>query len=212
MASRRFLLIAHRVPVDGSFTLNDLAGGGGRMDEVARVISTAFTVSNGLRKDVELTVLFVAKPPPEARCLRVHGDRVRYLNPDERSTAALVKNALTRSVRAPHEVEASPGFVVGRTDPMEELGRFARQADVVWLDERGEPFRGFRPGAESISAVLSDDQNLTAAEAAVLDEARVPRVSLGPRSLRASQCVDVLHNELDLRETLRAGRAEGRPP
>jgi len=64
---RRFLILAHRVPTDGQFTLNDLAGGAGRMDEVARAVSTAFTLSNDLRRDTELTVLFVADPPPKAR-------------------------------------------------------------------------------------------------------------------------------------------------
>ncbi|MCI4354124.1 MAG: hypothetical protein L3K06_02020 [Thermoplasmata archaeon] len=33
---RRFLILVHRVPTGGQFTLNDLAGGGGRIDEIAR--------------------------------------------------------------------------------------------------------------------------------------------------------------------------------
>jgi len=63
---RRFLLLAHRVPPNGAFTLNDLAGGAGRMDEVARAVSTAFTLSNDLRRDTEVSILFVAQPPPVA--------------------------------------------------------------------------------------------------------------------------------------------------
>jgi tRNA (pseudouridine54-N1)-methyltransferase len=195
------LLLAHRVPVDGQFTLNDLAGGGGRMDEVARVVSAAFTVSNGVRQNVELTILFESRPPPDARRVVVRGDRVRYLNPDERSTAALLKNALTRSVRVAQDVEASPGFTVGPVDPLEELARFARSDDVVWLTERGELLRSFRPELTAMGAILSDDQDPTAAEVTTIRAARVPEVSLGPRSIRASQCVDVFQNELDLRES-----------
>ncbi|MGI0052882.1 MAG: tRNA (pseudouridine(54)-N(1))-methyltransferase TrmY, partial [Thermoplasmata archaeon] len=78
---RRFVLLAHRVPVSGAFTLNDLAGGAGRMDEVARVVSTAFTLSNDLRRDTEVEVLFVGEPPPRSRRIRIEGRRVRYLNP-----------------------------------------------------------------------------------------------------------------------------------
>src|SRR5271170_5480292 len=95
---RRLVLLVHRVPVSGAFTLNDLAGGGGRMDEVARVVSTAFLVSNDLRRDLEVILVFGASPPPAARRIRILGERIRFLHPDERSTAALLKNALGRSI------------------------------------------------------------------------------------------------------------------
>ena len=114
---RRFLFLAHRVPPDGAFTLNDLAGGAGRMDEIARAVSTAFTLSNDLRRDVEVTVLFVAEPPPRARRIDLVGARLRYLNPDERSTAALLKNALGRSANHPGEFESSPGLSVAPVEP-----------------------------------------------------------------------------------------------
>ncbi|MGI0156125.1 MAG: tRNA (pseudouridine(54)-N(1))-methyltransferase TrmY, partial [Thermoplasmata archaeon] len=130
---RRFLLLAHRVPVSGNFTLNDLAGGAGRMDEIARAVSTAFTTSNDLRRDTELTILFVAEPPPAARKIEVVGARVRYLNPDERSTAALLKNALVRSASYPREIESSPGLRVSPVDPDEELRAFLRRPGTVWL-------------------------------------------------------------------------------
>lgn len=207
MDGSSFLLIAHRAPVRGEFTLNDLAGGGGRMDEVARVVSTAFTISNGLRRDVELTILFVAEPPPAARKIVVRGDRVRYLNPDERSTAALLKNALQRSARSPEALEASPGITVGATNPLGDLERFARSPDTIWLRETGVALREFGVDRSRFDVVLSDDQDLRPEEEAVLRGAGVPEVSVGPRSLRASQCVDVLLNELDLRAAHSPGRS-----
>src|SRR5579862_5532022 len=103
---RRFLILAHRVPTGGAFTLNDLAGGGGRVDEIARAVSTAFTVSNDLRRDTELTVLFVQPGLPGPRRIRLVGSRLRFLNPDERSTAALLKNALVRVAGTGAEVES----------------------------------------------------------------------------------------------------------
>ena len=197
---RRLLLFAHRVPVQGNFTLNDLAGGAGRMDEVARSVSTAFTLSNGLRRDLEMTVLFVAEPPPASRRLRVSGLRLRHLHPDERSTAALLKNALVRSLSHPGEVESSPGLTVGPVDPLAALREFAGTPGAVWLTESGGPISAARLDPAHGSAVLSDDTELSAAEAAILVEAGVTRVSLGPRVLRASQAIDVFLNELDRRE------------
>ncbi|HTT35491.1 MAG TPA: tRNA (pseudouridine(54)-N(1))-methyltransferase TrmY [Thermoplasmata archaeon] len=197
---RRILLLAHRVPVDGAFTLNDLAGGGGRMDEVARAVSTAFTLSNDLRRDVEMWVLFVAAPAPRARRIRLVGDRLRRLNPDERSTAALLKNALVRSVALDRDVESSPGLVVGPVDPLAALKEFLAGPHPLWLEEGGGPIAAALPGATDFSAVLSDPTDPAPAERAVLESAGVPRVSVGPRALRASQCIDLLLAEFDRRE------------
>ncbi|MGD0249437.1 MAG: tRNA (pseudouridine(54)-N(1))-methyltransferase TrmY [Thermoplasmata archaeon] len=197
---RRFLLLAHRVPPAGTFTLNDLAGGAGRMDEVARAVSTAFTLSNDLRRDTEFTVLFVAEPPPHARRVVLVGARLRNLNPDERSTAALLKNALVRSVGFPEEFESSPGLTVAAVDPVEELARFLGLPGAAWLSEDGRPIAEWTPPGGEVSAVLSDPYDPTPDEAARLRESAVPCLSVGPRSLRSSQVVDAVHRELDLRE------------
>jgi tRNA (pseudouridine54-N1)-methyltransferase len=194
---RRFLLVAHRVPVDGAFTLNDLAGGGGRMDEVARCVSTAFTVSNDLRRDTELTVLFVAEPPPRSRRIDIYGARLRLLNPDERSTAALLKNALIRSHNVPGIVESSPGMVVGPCDPSADLARFAQRPDCWWLVEDGSSLPDVLPGVE-FAAILSDPTDPTSAERELLERSGARKIRVGPRSLRSSQVIDVVQNALDL--------------
>ena len=196
---RSFLLLAHRVPVGGAFTLNDLAGGAGRMDEVARVVSTAFTLSNDVRRDTELTVLFAAEPPPRARRIRLDGRRLKFLNPDERSTAALLKNALVRSAGVDRDVEASPGLVVGPVDPTAALREFGSQPPTLWLTESGAPIEPSDVDGGSFRAVLSDPTDPTPEEVTLLASCGALPRSLGPRSLRSSQCVDVLHNLADRR-------------
>ena len=204
---RRFLILAHRVPTGGEFTLNDLAGGAGRMDEVARAVSTAFTLSNDLRRDTELTVLFVADPPPRARRVDLIGARLRYLNPDERSTAALLKNALVRSVDFPRPFESSPGLTVAPADPGTVLREFVSHPNPVWLVEDGAPIEEWSSPGGHIAAVLSDPYDPTPAERELLLATGVPRVRVSPRSLRTSQVIDLVHHELDLREAGRTGAA-----
>jgi tRNA (pseudouridine54-N1)-methyltransferase len=167
------------------------------MDEVARAASTAFTISNGLRRDTELTILFVSEPPPKARRIRLLGSGLRYLNPDERSTAALLKNALVRSSTLPRDLEASPGLIVGPVQPLASLEEFAREPGTIWLTESGGPFNAAVSATPSVGAVLSDPEDPTAEEREVLQRVGVPPVSLGPVSLRASQCIDVLHHRWD---------------
>lgn len=199
---RRFLLFAHRVPVRGLFTLNDLAGGAGRMDEVARVVSTAFTLSNDLRRDTEFSVVFAAEPPPFARKIDLVGARLKYLNPDERSTAALLKNALVRSANASVPIESSPGLTVAPAVPLEELRRFLSLPGAVWLSEGGSPLDAWASG-EEVAAFLSDPYDPSAEELEVLRSSGVACVSVSPRVLRSSQVVDVFHRALDVRASLR---------
>jgi tRNA (pseudouridine54-N1)-methyltransferase len=206
---RRILLLAHRVPVSGAFTLNDLAGGAGRMDEIARCVSTGLTVSNDLRRDTEITILFVAQGPPASRRIRIDASRVRFLNPDERSTAALLKNALVRSLPFEHDVESSPGLIVGPVVPEEALREFLRLPGAFWLEENGLPLREIAVAGDGFAAVLSDPTDPPAPERQLLEESNVARVSVGPRSLRSSQVIDVLHNEFDLRaRRASSGRSE----
>jgi tRNA (pseudouridine54-N1)-methyltransferase len=203
---RRFLVLAHRVPVRGEFTLNDLAGGGGRMDEIARAVSTAFTLSNDLRRDTEMTILFVGGPLADARRVDLVGTRLRYLNPDERSTAALLKNALTRAAIYPHEFESSPGLRVGPVVPLRALEEFLARPGALWLTEGGEPIAAWSGPPGEIAAVISDPYDPTPEEAERLASSGVPRVSVGPLSLRTSQVIDAVHREIDLRWlTSRAG-------
>ncbi len=209
---RRFLLLAHKVPVRGEFTLNDLAGGAGRMDEVARAVSTAFTLSNTLRRDTEVAILFAAEPPPASRRVELVGARLRYLNPDERSTAALLKNALVRAANVERDFESSPGLSVGPVDPLAYLGSFLSRSGALWLSEDGNPLAEGLPAGPEVAAVVSDPHDPTVEERAVLERSGVPRLSVGPRVLRTSQVLDIFHHELDVREArARSREARARP-
>ncbi len=195
---RRFLVLVHRVPTDGDFSLNDLASGGGRMDEVAQVVGAAFLVSNGIRRDTELDLLLL-RDGGGGRRIHLVGERLRYLNPDERSTAALLKNALVRA--GGHErrsLEASPGVFVGPGGE-EDLLSFVRQPGAFWAEEGGTPLRQ-SPLGQEVAGVLGDVFDPTLREREILLASGIPQVRLGPRSLRSSQCVVLLQNELDLRQ------------
>src|SRR5687768_14121440 len=89
---RRFVFVASRATTAPGFRLDDLPGAG-RFDLVARVVAAAFCVSHGLRKDVRLD-LVLRGPPDPPRAVRLDGASLRSLNPDERSTAALLQKAL----------------------------------------------------------------------------------------------------------------------
>lgn len=203
--ARRFLILVHRVPVDADFTLNDLAGTGGRMDAIAGSVTAAFLISNGMRRDTELSLLILSDP---SRILYVRLDsrRLRSLNPDERSTAALIKNAIVRYWGSqerrdvefdPHtEIETAPGICVRMGDLESDLRSYAGSGRCIWLNEEGDR-EAITMGEGGLSVILSDPYEPSEEEVRQLKGLGLKKVSVGPLSLHTSQCITIVHNALD---------------
>ncbi len=192
---RTFVVTSHTVPLDGEFSLSDLPGGAGRLDVLCRAATEAFLVSHGIRKDVALH--FVVR---DELVISLWGPRLRHLNPDERSTGALLREALraARALPPGGDRPSTPGITVRRLGlaPLLADLRAAGAAPVV-LDEGGEPMRTARI-PDRPAFILSDHQDFTSPEVALL--ADLPRISVGPKVLQGHQCITLVHNELDLRE------------
>ena len=95
MVNRNFVIIGHRARTAADWTLDDLCGGAGRLDVLVRCVTAALWKSHGLREKTD--VWLILNGPPNAP-ITVHfsGKNIRYLNPDERSTAALIRNGLIK--------------------------------------------------------------------------------------------------------------------
>ena len=187
---RRFLFLAHKVPLDGEFTLNDLPGSAGRLDLLCRALGASLFVSHGIRRDVESILLIQNRVQ-----IRVSGERVKRLNPDERSTAALLKRAL--EAREEDEVESTPGIFVTNRDLSEALDRlYQLEANPVVLHEDGTDVDSFSFPPDP-AFILSDHLDFSEDEERAL--ADLPRISLGRDPLHTSQCVSILHYLLDRR-------------
>ncbi|AFO59228.1 tRNA (pseudouridine(54)-N(1))-methyltransferase TrmY [Natrinema sp. J7-2] len=192
---RQFVLIGHDIPTEPDFSLDDLAGGAGRLDALCRSITAAFVTSHGIRETVrvhlvaqdELTVTF-------------DGSDLRRLNPDERSTAALVRTALEHRDEAIGALpaEPSPGIEVYRRGFEGTLEELAADGPVVHLHEDGEAVVDIGPDAlEDGVFVLSDHHDFTAEEADLLEAVADRRLRLGPELLHADQAITVAHHFLD---------------
>ncbi|WP_306056346.1 tRNA (pseudouridine(54)-N(1))-methyltransferase TrmY [Natronococcus wangiae] len=190
---RQFVLIGHDVPTDPEFSLDDLAGGAGRLDALCRSITSAFVTSHGIREDVR--VHLVAQ---DELTISFDGGELRRLNPDERSTAALVRKALEHRDEAIGALpaEPSPGVEVYRRGFEATLEEIADEGTVVQLHEDGDPVTEVE-GLEDPIFVLSDHRDFTAAEAELLSEAADRRIRLGPALLHADQAITVAHHYLD---------------
>lgn len=192
---RRFVVIGHKAASAPGFSLKDLPGTGGRLDILARCVGNAFLVSHGLRADVELATLHLGPPSPP-KAVWMQAARLKHLNPDERTTATLLEKALGAPTTGPVWQPATPGVQVAVRTLAELLDEWRDPLFV--LHEDGEDVaRADLPARATF--VLGDHLGFTAEEEALLAARGAARVSLGPVSLQADQCVTALHNHLDRR-------------
>jgi tRNA (pseudouridine54-N1)-methyltransferase len=149
-----------------------------------------------LRPNVELLTLHLG-PPAAPKVVRMRSGSLRHLNPDERTTAMLLEKALGTPTTGPVWQDATPGVSVAVLSFDELLDGLADRP-LVLLDEAGED-AAKADVPEDATFVLGDHLGLAPEEIQALDRRGARRVSVGPVSLQADQCIVVLHNHLDRR-------------
>ena len=192
---RAFVVLSHAGPLTPDFPLADLPGSAGRLDILCRCATEAFLLSHGIRRDVLLYLVIRGR-----LLIRLDGRTLRYLNPDERSTAALLRKAIAavQGKEGPEWVPSTPGIHArwgSLSDVRAELEGGGHSLYV--LEEGGEFIRGMELPPHA-GFFLSDHKDFSPEERELLGD--LPKVSLGPHSLQAQTCIALVHNELDLRE------------
>jgi tRNA (pseudouridine54-N1)-methyltransferase len=187
---RQFLVIGHNAPTTPDFSLDNLPGAG-RLDALCRCVTSALLLSHDIREDVRVHLVLA-----DEFTLEFDGSALQGLNPDERSTAALIRTALEERKEAIGHipVETSPGVSLVRMGFEATLDN--RSGTVVQLHGDGTPAVETEPPTDPVF-VLSDHHEFTEEEATLLADETDERVSLGPRPLHGNQAITVAHNWLD---------------
>ena len=190
---RQFVVIGHDAPTTADFSLDDLPGGAGRLDVLCRCCNSALVLSHGLREDVRIHLVC-----SDTFTVSFDGATLRRFNPDERSTAALIRGALERRDEAigAQAVESSPGVTIRRRGVAGTVEAVAKTGTVVQLHEEGTPVVAVDPPADPVF-VLSDHRDFEDEEAALIDEVGTERVRVGPELLHADHAITIAHNWLD---------------
>ncbi|MBE0519028.1 MAG: tRNA (pseudouridine(54)-N(1))-methyltransferase TrmY [Thermoplasmata archaeon] len=190
---RRFVVLGHRAITSADFKLDDLCGSTGRLDILLRCVNSAFFLSHSIRRDVEITLMLLGEPNPP-KTIRIDGSEVKYLNPDERSTAALIRNALMQ--KGEGERRCSPGIYVSERSYQDVLSNISKESQMYYLKEDGADIRSC-DFVQDNTFVMGDDQDLTPEEEEILMNYEPKKISLGPVSYHADHCVTLVNNELD---------------
>lgn len=194
---KRFVVVGHRASTSGDFKLDDMAGGAGRLDILLRCVNSTFFLSHGIRRDAEIYLVLQGEPEPP-RTVRIVGSEVRYLNPDERSTGALVRNALVKKL-GDEEMRSSPGIYISRRSFKDILDALAPISRLVYLKEDGADVREHAL-EDDLTFIISDHMDLDPSEEGEVLSHQPVVVTLGPHSYHADHCITIMLNELDRRE------------
>jgi len=188
---RQFVVLGHAATTEPDFSLDDLAGGAGRMDVLCRCVNSAVFLSHAIREDVRVHLVL-----RDRVTIRFEGSELRYLAPDERNVASLIRTALEAKdeVVGHREVESTPGIYVSKRGLEAVLDE--TDGTVVQLHEDGEPVVKLDSPDDPVF-VLSDHEEFTDAEEGLLEERAAARIRLGPKRLHADHAITVAHNFLD---------------
>jgi len=194
---RTFIIVSHTAPLEADFSLDDLAGGAGRLDVLCRYVTAAFLLSHGIRTDVSVKVVI-----RDTLVIEFIGTELRHLRPDERSTAALFRQALetaTDRALSPRPVESTPGVYVRRQGFERTLADLPESSQLIRLHESGKPLPSAVVDFDPVF-VLSDHIELTDEEEDLLSRYDPRTHSVGPVSIHGDHAITLAHNRCDIGE------------
>ena len=196
---RTFVLRARAAPVD-STRLLAAVGNEAHTEILAHTLMNAIFVAQSHRADV--TVYLVLESTADfSRTIRFEANAMHDIGGfDERALLGKVAKALdaSRGMGKDETRPVEPGVTV-RTVSFERLvQQLADDHQLFVMDRKGTPIRG-QAFQENPCFLLTDHIPMPAKTFHTLDRLGATRITLGPTMLFASQCVVLIHHELDQR-------------
>lgn len=192
-----FVVIGRNASASGEYAIEDLPGSSGRTDVLLRCIRAALLYSHGIRRDVRV-YLVLCGGPKAPRTVRVDGLTARFIRPDERSLALLVKKTLARAPEGglSQFVEIKPGVAVANGGVPCVMADVGEAATYVLEEDAPDLRTQGRLTGDSVF-FLGDHLGFQEDTRAALTSLGAKPVSVGPVSLHSEDVVAIVTNELD---------------
>ena len=192
---RHFALVGHRATSSGSINLNDLAGSCGRMDVLARAISSALFLSHGIRENTTITIHLMGGPGVPRR-IRFYGSTIKGLHVDERAIAGRIRTVISDPV-------PPRGLWIKHGSGIEHSGGDLETTLTEWANSEIQTYVLSKNGSQfmknsserELGFILSDDQPFTPEEEKLL--ANLSTFSLGQHWLQGHIAIANVHHILD---------------
>ena len=198
---RAFVLRARAAPTD-SRQLLAAVGHGSHSEVLAHTLMNVIFVAQSHRSDV-VVFLVLESTRDFSRTIRFDGAKIAAMGGfHEQALLAKVALALDASVGMGKDEErpVESGISVRTTSFERLVVELARDFQLYMLDKKGSSIRQ-QQFEENACFLLTDHIPMPRKSFNSLKRLGAKFISLGPRMLFASQCVVLIHNELDLRES-----------
>ncbi len=196
---REFVYYSAKAVTAGNLIKDDLKKAG-RLDIVCNFIVSVFFISNAMREDVRLHLIFDGGPNNPRHLVFESNEDMPI---SKKNVAGLIKRVLYKAKDEEGLREIAPGCFVERKGFEKLLMDLDKEGkDVLVLSEKGEDIReakiDMREDKNSVF-VVGDHEGFPSGFKKFLK--KVDGVSVGPKVLFASQVATILHNELDRRSS-----------
>lgn len=188
---REFVYYSAKARTSGNFG-DDLMKAG-RIDIVCNVIIQAFFISNQMREDIHLHLIFDGPPNPPMHLEFISNKEMPISKKD---VAGLIKRMLYKC-NEKKKNEVFPGCFIEKKSFMKLLKELENENKKIYvLDSRGENIRDLKDEElKNCVFVIGDHEGLPKKEIKRFKN----RISIGKNIYFTSQIFIIINNELDLR-------------
>lgn len=192
---REFIYFSSKAPTTGNFS-RDLKDAG-RMDIVCHFVINSFFVSNAIRPDVRLHLVFYGPPDsPKHIILQINEKNKEFFS--KKDVAGLIKKILYKYKKG-QKTEVFDSCFVEKKDFIDVINELIDNGKKIYLlDSLGEPLRNVKIDDNAVF-VLGDHEGIPRHEKKEIEKV-AKKISLGKVMYFASQSLSILQNELDLKD------------
>jgi len=185
---REFIYYSRKAHTKGNF--KDLMQAG-RLDIAIHTIISSFFLSNKLREDVTLHMIFDGPPDPPKHLEFVSDPEMPISKKD---VSKLLKIMLYK-YRQGKKIKVFPGCFIEKKSLQALIKELAKNKEIYLLEKKGEDIRTINFGDNPIF-ILGDQEGIPKDELKFIKRYAKP-ISLGNLSYFSSQVVTLINNELD---------------
>lgn len=194
---RTFILRARKGSTDPNILFSQI-GTEDHAEIIAHTLMNAFYFSNGMRTDVEVYIVLDSAPDfPRTLKFSSH-EHLSFPGFHEKAFFDVIVSALTRGnkIKKDETLIIESGIEIYGFGFDTLMKKLQGHHTIYLLDKKGNDIRNMTLEENSLF-VLSDHLAMPKNSIHVLERKGLIKMSLGKKILFASQCVVLVHNELD---------------
>ncbi|MBV9576839.1 MAG: tRNA (pseudouridine(54)-N(1))-methyltransferase TrmY [Gammaproteobacteria bacterium] len=194
---RIFVIRARKGTTEADKVLTQV-GSQAHFEIIAHSLANAFYFSNGMRSEVEVYVVLDSSPHFPKTLKFSSNDNLSFPGFHEGAILNVIASALKNGehVEKDKALFVAPGIEISGFGFEVLIKKLQAQYPIFLLDKKGEDVRSMEMKASGVF-ILSDHLSLPKNNIKALERQGAKKISLGKKMLFASQCVVLIHNELD---------------